>query len=351
MLVIVFEKINSIFSNFKYSKIFFLEIVLLSIIFIFISSILFHITFQKLLILILIAVLFNAIILNIIGLKRKREIEEIKSVIKSIRKNKITSVDSIKLSKSLSDLEGNIKAMLKRTQKDTSNMEKLAEARSDFLGYVSHEIRTPIFTIKGYLETLMNGAIDDPKVNRAFIKKAIHHSDNLNNLLNNLIDISMIESGQLNLSFRFFNLFNFLDEIISEFIQSGLKDNIEIILHDFSKNTEVFGDKEKLKQVFVNLIGNAIKYTEEGKVDISIVDKNKSVLIKIKDTGLGIGEKEMQRIFERFFRSERERLNSIPGSGLGLSIVKHILEAHNSTISVKSRIGKGSEFSFKLYKE
>lgn len=271
-------------------------------------------------------------------------------MIRAIRKNRIIDESEIKLSNSLKDLEGNIKAMLRRTQKDILSMEKLAQARTEFLGYVSHEIRTPIFTIQGYLETLLNGAVNDPQVNKKFLEKAIYHSENLNILLNDLIDISMIESGLMSLSFRYFNLFNFLDDIIQQIRPTITNDKIELILSEFKKDIEIYGDKEKLKQVMLNLLNNAIKYSKEGKIEVIIVDSKKMVLIKIKDSGIGIAEKDIDRIFERFYRTERDRSSSVPGTGLGLSIVKHILEAHNSQIEVTSKLNEGSEFSFKLKK-
>ncbi len=210
MLVIASKSFNKFIQNFRFSKIFVKEILSLSIFFALLIFILFHISLTKLFSIALIILIFDLIILNSIGYKRRKEIEEIKSVIKSIRKNKISDENEIYLTENLKDLEGNIKAMFLRTQNDLARMEKLAQARTDFLGYVSHELRTPIFTIQGYLETLLNGAIDDQKVNRSFIQKAIHHSQNLNNLLNDLIDISMIESGLMSLSFRYFNFIQFL---------------------------------------------------------------------------------------------------------------------------------------------
>lgn len=312
---------------------------------------LFEISYSHLFFALIVLLIFDLIALNSIGYKRRRDIEEIKSVIKAIRKNRLLNEDEIVLSESLTDLEGNIKAMSRRTKADIANMEKLAQARSDFLGYVSHELRTPIFTIQGYIETLLNGAIDDPKVNRTFLTKALHHSDNLNALLNDLIEISMIESGQMSLSFRYFNLFNFLDEIITEIKLVDFEKDIEINLQEFNRELEVYGDKEKLKQVMTNLLSNAIKYTSQGNVEVIVIEKNKSATIKVKDTGIGISEKDLDRIFERFYRTDRERANSISGTGLGLAIVKHILEAHESTIEVKSKLNEGSEFSFKLKKE
>lgn len=314
------------------------------------TEVLYHLTLTKFLIILGITIFFDLLILNVIGRKRKNEIEEIKSVIKKIRKNQITSEEEIQLSPSLSDLEGNIKSMHKKTIRDLERMEKLAQARTDFLGYVSHELRTPIFTIQGYLETLQNGAIDDPKVNRNFLNKAKYHSENLNTLLNDLIDISMIESGLMSLSFRYFNLSNFLNDIVKNIQVENLNEKIELSLSDFDNEIDVYGDKEKLRQVMNNLINNAIKYTEEGSVTVSVLEKNKTIIVSVKDTGIGIDESDYEKIFQRFYRTPRDRSSNIPGTGLGLAIVKHIIEAHNSTVEVNSEIGKGTEFSFKLKK-
>ncbi|MBK8945804.1 MAG: GHKL domain-containing protein [Ignavibacteriae bacterium] len=342
---------NKVISNLKFSVVFAREIILLSILFEVLIILLFEISSPRFLGITFTIIIFDFIILFFIGRKRKKEIEEIKSVIRSIRKNILHSEEEIKLSKSLIDLEGNIKAMFRRTQKDLAAMQKLAQARSDFLGYVSHELRTPIFTIQGYLETLLNGAIDNPNVNRKFLEKTLTHSNNLNSLLNDLIDISMIESGLMSLSFRFFNLNNFLQNIVNEIKSLTQLKNIELLLSDFDKEIEIYGDKEKLTQVLNNLLSNAIKYTEKGKIEILVLEKNKTVTISVKDTGIGIPENEIDRIFERFYRTERDRSSTIPGTGLGLSIVKHILEAHNSAIEVKSILNVGSEFSFKLKRD
>ncbi len=350
MLGIASKNFNLVFSNFKSSLVYIKEILILSFLFSILLIFFFGISHSQLTITIIAIIIFDLIILFSIGNKRRKEIEEINSVIKAIRKNRILDEEEIKLSNSLKDLEGNIKAMLRRTQKDISNMEKLAQARTEFLGFVSHEIRTPIFTIQGYLETLLNGAINDPKVNKKFLEKAMYHSDNLNILLNDLIDISMIESGLMSLSFRFFNLYDFLNDITTQIRHTITNEKIELILGDFNKNIEIYGDKEKLKQVMLNLLNNAIKYTKEGKIEVIVDDSKKSVFIKVKDSGIGIPENEIKRIFERFYRTERDRSSSIPGTGLGLSIVKHILEAHNSTIEVESKLNEGSEFSFKLKK-
>ncbi len=350
MLVIVSKNFNKIFTSIKFSSYIVKEAFILSLVFAFLFYFLLDIPESKIIILLLLVSAFNLCFLYLVGYKRKKDIEEIKSVIKAIRKNRLLNEKEIILSKSLKDLEGNIRAMSQRTQKDIANMTKLAQARSDFLGYVSHELRTPIFTIQGYLETLLNGAIDDPKVNRSFLKKAFHHSENLNSLLNDLIEISMIESGLMSLSFRYFNFYNFLNEILNEIRQTTTKEDVTISHIQYDLELEVYGDKEKLKQVIVNLITNALKYTNKGGIEIIVTQKIKYIAITVKDSGIGISKDDHLRIFERFYRTERERSSSVPGTGLGLAIVKHILEAHNSSIEVNSELGVGSEFTFKLKK-
>ncbi|WP_304146598.1 cell wall metabolism sensor histidine kinase WalK [Ignavibacterium album] len=240
--------------------------------------------------------------------------------------------------------------MFIKSKNDIEYMRKLQRIRSEFIANVSHELRTPIFAIQGYIETLLNGAINDPNVNRNFLEKAAHHTDNLNNLLNDLINISMIESGEMQMSFRYFDLAPYLHSIVDEMRNLAEEKNIKLSLNEVRDGLQVFGDKERLRQVLINLIQNAIKYTEIGSVEISVEEEKKFITIKVKDTGIGIPEDQLSRIFERFYRVDKARSRAVGGTGLGLSIVKHIIEAHDSKIEVRSKVGVGSEFSFKLKK-
>ncbi len=300
--------------------------------------------------LILLLFALEVITLNFIGLRRRKEINEIKNIISSIRQNKYQSPDEIVLSKNLSELGNEIKEMFEKTKNDIDSLERLQKVRSQFLANVSHELRTPIFAIQGFLETLLNGAIDDPKVNKHFLQKANHHTVNLNNLLNDLIDISMIESGEMRMSFRYFEINEFINSIVSEFNQMAVEKNIKLNYNPVKDGLKVFGDRDKIKQVFVNLLQNAIKYTDVGSIAIVIEEEKKFVNIIIKDTGIGIPEADIDRIFERFYRVDKARSRAVGGTGLGLAIVKHIIEAHNSSIAVTSKLGEGSQFAFKLKK-
>ncbi|MEW6196499.1 MAG: ATP-binding protein [Bacteroidota bacterium] len=290
------------------------------------------------------------IILNIVGAKRKSEIENVKNIINAIRKNSFEKPEEIKLGKYLLELEKEIRAMFIRTKNDIANLKKLEQVRTEFLGNVSHELRTPIFAIQGFIETLLDGALNDEKVNKTFLQKANQHTINLNNLLNDLIDISMIESGQMKMSFRYFNVNDFFETLNLEMKPHAQQKGLELNFQKVSSNLQLYGDKEKLKQVLVNLIMNAIKYTEKGKVEVGLIEEPKKAVIFVKDSGIGISEKDLDRIFERFYRVDKDRSRSVGGTGLGLAIVKHILEAHNSKIEVKSTLGVGSEFSFSLKK-
>jgi two-component system phosphate regulon sensor histidine kinase PhoR len=285
-----------------------------------------------------------------LGERRLKELNSIKEIIHSIRKDELKNKDDIGLGNNLKELETEIKEMFVRTQNDIASMKKLEQARTEFLGNVSHELRTPIFAIQGYIETLLNGAIHDQKVNTGFLEKANQHTYNLNNLLNDLIDISMIESGQMKMSFRYFPFGEYIESLIRDFKPMAEEKALAIVYKPVRSDLMLFGDQERLRQVFNNLLTNAIKYTENGKIELLIEEEEKSAKIIIRDTGLGIPEEDLPRIFERFYRVDKVRSRAVGGTGLGLAIVKHIIEAHGSKVAVLSNVGIGSEFSFKLKK-
>ena len=271
-------------------------------------------------------------------------------MIKKIRLNEFQDSGEIFLSDSLKELETEIKAMFSRSQLDIQNLKKLEQVRTEFLGNVSHELRTPIFSIQGYLETLLDGALNDSNVNHNFLQKAHRHTINLNTLLNDLIDISMIESGNMKMSFRYFNISQFLKTLVSELSPEAEKKGLSLIPNFPSSDLELYGDKQRLKQVLVNLILNAIKYTEDGSVEVGFTETIEFGIIFVRDTGIGISDSDLPRIFERFYRVDKDRSREQGGTGLGLAIAKHIIEAHSSKIEVKSTPGRGSEFFFRLKK-
>mgnify|MGYP002862650048 CR=1 FL=1 len=285
-----------------------------------------------------------------IGKKRQSDLSNIKQTLNLIASKEIDLTAELVLNEGLEDIQLEMNEMVKKIQSDFIYLKKLEQMRKEFLGNVSHELKTPIFAISGYIETLLNGAIADPKVNMHFLRKAYEHTGNLSNLLNDLIDISLIESGQMKMSFRYFNLKNSLDELLDEFEPTIENDNIELLLHPVRKGLQVYSDKARFRQVMVNLLQNAVKYTNEGKVEIIVEEEDSDCIIKVKDSGVGIHSEDLSRIFERFYRVDKARSRDVGGTGLGLAIVKHILEAHDSKIEVESRFGEGSTFYFRLKK-
>jgi len=254
----------------------------------------------------------------------------------------------------LGDLADLLNDMLTKLRNDWEKIQKLETMRSQFLGNVSHELRTPIFAVQGYLETLMDNNVGNPQVQRNFIEKAYHQAGRLNNLLTDLIDISRIESGEMKLSFRYFDLHEWLHKQVTD-LQSMAQENqvtLTLFRSQFYRPVSVLGDRERLNQVMTNLIVNAIKYNVPGgKVEVGYRDKQNNVEIFVADTGRGIHAEHLPRIFERFYRVDKERSRAVGGTGLGLAIVKHIVEAHDSQVTVQSEVGKGSIFSFVLKKK
>ncbi len=245
-----------------------------------------------------------------------------------------------------------INELVDKLKSDIIQLRKLEKVRSEFLGNVSHELRTPIFAIQGFIETLLNGAVDDPSVNRSFLEKTRSNATRLNALLEDLINISQIESGEMKMSFRYFNANEFVDGVVKDFQEAGKQRNIQIASScKAAGDSEVLGDRDRLRQVMNNLIDNGLKYNVPGgKVVVSTEDRVGSIRVGVMDTGVGIPAGHLSRIFERFYRVDKDRSREVGGTGLGLAIVKHIVEAHGSTIEVQSEPGKGSTFSFTLKK-
>lgn len=245
-----------------------------------------------------------------------------------------------------------INELVDKLKSDIVQLTKLEQVRKEFLENVSHELRTPIFAIQGFLETLLNGAVDDPSVNRSFLEKAQANATRLNALLEDLINISQIESGEMKMSFRYFPIGEFLQSVAREIQPVASQNNVTLAVDLQTPNgTEVFGDKERLRQVLSNLIENGLKYNRKGgEVCLSTEEKDEVVRISVRDTGLGIPDEHVSRIFERFYRVDKDRSREVGGTGLGLAIVKHIIEAHGSTTEVESVVGKGTTFSFALKK-
>ena len=228
------------------------------------------------------------------------------------------------------------------------------EYRREFLGNVSHELKTPLFTVQGYLSTLLDGAMNDKSIRKKYLQRAEKGVERLIYIVQDLDMISKLEMGDLNLEFSDFNLVELIQSVFDLLEMQADKKNI-ILMFDrkYNKPIKVHADQEKIQQVLTNLIMNSIKYGKEnGTTEVTIEDlvKNK-IIVRIRDNGEGIEKNHIPRLFERFFRVDKSGARSEGGSGLGLSIVKHIIEGHDEKIYVESEFGKGSEFSFTLEKK
>jgi len=227
------------------------------------------------------------------------------------------------------------------------------EYRREFLGNVSHELKTPLFTVQGYLSTLLDGAMDDKKIRKKYLERAEKGVERLVYIVEDLDMISKLEMGDVNLELSKFNIVDLVQSVFDLLEMTADKKNI-ILMFDrkYNKAINVFADQEKIQQVLTNLIMNSIKYGKEnGTTEVTIEDLvNEKIIVRIRDNGEGIEKQHVPRLFERFFRVDKSGARSEGGSGLGLSIVKHIIEAHGEKIYVESEFSKGSEFSFTLEK-
>ena len=225
--------------------------------------------------------------------------------------------------------------------------------RKEFLGNISHELKTPLFTVQGYILTLLDGAIDDKNIRKKYLERASKGVERLSYIVKDLDMITKLEIGDLSLNFEVFDIVELVNNVFDMFEMRAQKKRITLTFDtDYTTPILVNADKERIQQVLSNLVVNSIKYGQEkGTTEVSIENliKNK-VIVRVTDNGEGIEKKYVSRLFERFFRVDKSGNRKVGGSGLGLSIVKHIIEAHNEKIYIESEFGVGSEFSFTLEK-
>ena len=227
------------------------------------------------------------------------------------------------------------------------------EYRKEFLGNVSHELKTPLFTVQGYIETLLDGGVDDEKIRKKYLNRASKGVERLSYIIKDLDMITKLEVGDLSLNIERFDVVELVQNVFEMFEMKAAKKKITLMFDtDYLEPIYVNADKERIQQIVSNLIVNSIKYgLQRGTTEVSIENliKNK-VIVRVTDNGEGISQEHLQRLFERFYRVDKSGSRKEGGSGLGLSIVKHIIEAHNEKIYVESEPGVGSEFSFTLEK-
>ena len=246
----------------------------------------------------------------------------------------------------IDELADNMNKMTIALERGYTGIKRMEKVRSEFLGNVTHELKTPISSISGYIETLLEGAINDKTVNIGFLERALENAHRLEELVTDLVEISRIETGELKMNFEHFNIFDILKNLIKDAKQRNTNKKIKIDLDLPDKKLFVYGDKSRLDQVISNLLSNSLRYTDEGYIKVKANRRDDEIVFSIIDTGIGITQKAIKRIFERFYRTDKARDRQKGGTGLGLSIAKHIIEAHGSKVYVDTVEGKGSTFSF-----
>jgi len=233
-------------------------------------------------------------------------------------------------------------------------LKNIENYRREFIGNVSHELKTPIFNIQGYILTLLEGGLEDEKINRTYLERAEKSVERLIHIVEDLEVITQLESGQLILHKEKFDIVELARDAIAGIQYSAQKNNVKLQFKDiYDKPIFVKADRESIQKVLTNLLINSIKYSRTsgaGEAKVSFYDMDENILVEVSDNGIGISQENLPRLFERFFRVDRSRSREIGGTGLGLSIVKHIIEAHNQTINVRSSPGVGTTFGFTLAK-
>jgi two-component system, OmpR family, phosphate regulon sensor histidine kinase PhoR len=228
---------------------------------------------------------------------------------------------------------------------DITELKNLEQMRKDFVANVSHELRTPVTSLKGFAETLLDGAMEDETLRKQFLTIMLEESERLQTLIQDLLDLSKIEQKGISLNWDLVNLKQNIEDVLVMLKEKADHKKLNVTFN-VKGNTVISGDTYRLKQVFINLINNSITYTlNGGSIHIGLTESNDSVTFTISDTGIGIPEEEIPRIFERFYRVDRARSRNSGGTGLGLAIVKHIVEAHEGEIKVESKLGTGTTFT------
>ncbi len=252
----------------------------------------------------------------------------------------------------INDVEHEVKEWAGAKKKEIEMLKKQEQFRREFLSNVSHEFKTPLFAIQGYIETLQDCLVDDPETAAKFLEKAEKNVERLSYLINDLDSISKLETGEIPINYERFDFVPLAREVMEGLEDTANKRNIKLSFKDkYTHPAFVRADREKIRQVLINLVHNSLKYgREHGSTAIKIFELHDQYLIEVTDDGIGIDEKHLARLFERFYRIDSHRSREEGGTGLGLAIVKHILEAHEQIISVRSTLQIGTTFAFTLEK-
>ncbi|NMD16940.1 MAG: sensor histidine kinase [Bacteroidales bacterium] len=254
---------------------------------------------------------------------------------------------------SVEDVQREVTEWSDERREEIETLKELEKYRREYIGNISHELKTPIFNIQGYILTLLDGGLEDPNVNRNYLLKAEKSVNRMIAIIEDLEMINLLEANELKLNIIRFNLVDLAREAVESLEMKTKKRECEVFInHNIDRPIYVLADRQRILQVFTNLIDNAIKYGKKsgGRIKISFFDMDENILAEITDDGPGISQNDLTHIFERFYRLDRGRSREMGGTGLGLAIVKHIIEAHHQTVNVRSSIGVGTTFGFTLKK-
>ncbi|MEM0940539.1 MAG: ATP-binding protein [Bacteroidota bacterium] len=280
-----------------------------------------------------------------------RQIENIYDSLKKVQESGLTLKSRTSSVNPLKEINEEISSFAKTKEKQIEELKERENFRREFIADVSHELKTPLFAAQGFVHTLLDGAINDKEVRKKFLKKAARSMDALDLLVQDILTISQIESGEIKMHFENFDVLDLCHEIFDQIEGKAEKKGVDLKIPKRLKPVLVRGDYRRIYQVLTNLLSNAIEYTKKGGwAKISFIEIEDKVEISVEDNGIGIPGSDLNRIFERFYRVEKSRSREKGGTGLGLSIVKHILEGHNSEIKVDSEFNGGSRFYFALEK-
>ncbi len=280
----------------------------------------------------------------------------IKLIYKVIHRHKIKpnfKVDKIEMEANvIDDVEGEVDKWAADREEEIEEQERMAAYRRQYIGDISHELKTPIFSIQGFIHTLLDGGIDDPKINRTYLERAAKNVERLQAIVEDLETITRLEQGDQMLDLREFDIRALCEEVFSDLETRAKERKTRLSFKDGAdQHFRVRADRERIRQVLTNLVHNSIKYGKEsGSTKVGFYDLENYLLVEVSDNGIGIGEEHLNHVFDRFYRVDKSRSRDVGGTGLGLAIVKHIVEAHGQTINVRSTAGQGSTFGFTMEK-
>lgn len=252
----------------------------------------------------------------------------------------------------LDDVEADVEIWAQNQLMEIERLKEMERYRKDFVGNVSHELKTPIFNIQGYILTLLEGGLEDPKINKLYLTRAEKSIDRMISIVEDLESINKLETGELKPQMSIFDIIKAVDDVFEMEQRLSKEREISLLYNQKpDKPLMVKADRKRIIEALTNLVVNAIKYgVKGGFVKVGFYDFGEKIMIEVSDNGIGIDKKDLSRIFERFFRVDKSRSREQGGTGLGLSIVKHIIEAHNQTINVQSELNEGTTFTFTLEK-